>query len=113
PPDQLWNTLVSQAIALVQFSDHEGMPEILLGAVQKGSFVIASRQFVHYPFLHESRHTRFLDGDGVEGLAQYLIDLLKGSEDDGPRETTGNQALGDRSTMVGYALNWYFLASKL
>ncbi|KAL2822281.1 hypothetical protein BDW59DRAFT_163871 [Aspergillus cavernicola] len=35
PQDQLWNVLISKALAIVQFNDPEGIPEMLLGVVQK------------------------------------------------------------------------------
>ncbi|KAL4811785.1 hypothetical protein BDW67DRAFT_179302 [Aspergillus spinulosporus] len=115
PPDQLWNTLVSEAVAIVQLCDYEGIPEMLLGAVHMGKYIIANREFRDYPFLQNRDRTLFLDGDEVQGISQYLLDLGTDSyiRSKRPTEKLSTQVLGDRATTVGNALNWFYLASKM
>ncbi|KAL4738485.1 hypothetical protein BDV11DRAFT_215956 [Aspergillus similis] len=115
PPDQLWNSLVSEAVAIVQLCDYEGIPEMLLGAVHMGKYLIVSREFGDYPFLQDRDRTLFLDGDEVQGISQYLLDLGTDAYSRCERQTErlSTQVVGDRATTVGNALNWFFLASKL
>ncbi|CEL09002.1 hypothetical protein ASPCAL12146 [Aspergillus calidoustus] len=124
PPQQLWNALVSRALGLVQLRDYEGIPEMLLGAVQKGKPVLVSREFADYPFVQGAEGGGALvleaDDEGGDSLAGYLLDLVKGA-DNGGRSQTGKAAPGgetrqrleDRATTVGSALSWFFLASEL
>ncbi|KAL4749629.1 hypothetical protein BDW72DRAFT_131478 [Aspergillus terricola var. indicus] len=119
PPDQLWNSLMCEAVAIVQLCDYEGIPEMLLGAVHMGKYLIVSREFRDYQFLQNRDRTLFLDGDEVQGISKYLVDLGTDSyvrcerQTERQTERHSTQVPGDRATTVGNALNWFFLASKL
>ncbi|BCS17638.1 putative heat shock trehalose synthase [Aspergillus puulaauensis] len=114
PPDQLWNVLISKAMAIVQLNDSEGIPEILLGAAQKGKPVIVSKNCGYLSFLKEEVGAIVLDGDYTEGIAHNLLrlaaDVAHGKDQPG---VEGSTALNSRSTTVGNAVSWFYLASKL
>lgn len=114
PPDQLWNVLISKAMAIVQLNDSEGIPEMLLGAAQKGKPVIVSRKCGYLSFLKEEVGAIVLDGDYTEGIAHHLLrlaaDVTHGKDQPG---VEGSTALNGRSTTVGNAVSWFYLASKL
>ncbi|QKX63329.1 uncharacterized protein TRUGW13939_10499 [Talaromyces rugulosus] len=112
PPEQLWNSLVSQALAVVQLRDYEGIPEMLLGAVQKRTPVIVSREFAYYPFLQESNGALVFEYNEGNSLSQYLLDVVKG-ETQTEKHAAAKTRLEDRATTVGNALCWFFLTSEL
>ena len=115
PPDQLWNALVSCALAVVQLRDYEGIPEVLLGAVQKDKPIIVSTEFAQYPFVKENMDAFTLEFDKeITSLSQYMLDIVNGV---GRTNQTGKEAgrkrLNDQATTVGNTLSWFFLASEL
>ncbi|KAL4781549.1 hypothetical protein BJX76DRAFT_363492 [Aspergillus varians] len=126
PPDQVWNALVSKAMAVVQLNDSEGIPEMLLGAAQRGKKIVVGRECACLPFLREREgdNVSFLEGDYVEGISRCLLGLAADVTRGGGRRGRGEQEeLGeseelntlrsDRTTTVGNAVSWFFLASKL
>ncbi|KAL5043812.1 hypothetical protein BDW71DRAFT_187434 [Aspergillus fruticulosus] len=115
PPDQLWNALVSCALAVVQLRDYEGIPEVLLGAVQKDKPIIVSTEFAQYPFVKENMDALTLEFDKeITSLSKYMLDIVNGV---GRTNQTGKEAgrkrLNDQATTVGNTLSWFFLASEL
>jgi hypothetical protein len=115
PPDQLWNALVSFALAVVQLRDYEAIPELILSAVQKGKPIIVSTEFAHYPFVQHNRSALNIQCDEeITSLSQCMLSIVSGSES--TKQTaneTGREWLGDQTTTVGSALSWFFLASEL
>ncbi|KAL3484624.1 hypothetical protein BJX62DRAFT_248293 [Aspergillus germanicus] len=114
-PDQLWNALVSCTLAVVQLRDFEGIPELLLTAVQKNKPIIVSTEFANYPFVQENTSARALDSDEeTTSLSQCMLDIVTRLQ--GENETVkeaGRHWVGDQATTVGSALSWFFLASEL
>ncbi|KAL2869575.1 putative heat shock trehalose synthase [Aspergillus lucknowensis] len=101
PPDQLWNALLSKAMVLVQLCDAEGIPEVLLSAVQKQKPILASRHCGYFSFLQESGDLLLVGGEDADSLSGHLLGL------------TEDRVLSDRATTVCNAAIWFFLASKL
>ncbi|KAL3455586.1 hypothetical protein BJX64DRAFT_272094 [Aspergillus heterothallicus] len=118
PPDQLWNALVSCALAVVQLRDYEEIPELLLRAVQKNKPIIVGTEFAQYPFVQENDSAFTLDigEETTTLLSRFMLDVATsfgGGNRTKEEEEAGSPSLGDQSTTVGSALVWCFLASEL
>ncbi|PYI11069.1 hypothetical protein BO78DRAFT_304691 [Aspergillus sclerotiicarbonarius CBS 121057] len=118
--DQMWNALLTNAIALVQLSTLHGVPELLLGAIQKETLVISIREAELFPFIHEYQNAILVNPEDTDAIARQLIRLFGGDEsrqdvpDASSRKVFNKNAkLPDETTTVGNAVGWMYLASKL
>jgi glycosyltransferase involved in cell wall biosynthesis len=112
-PDQLWNTLLSRAVAVILLPNTEGFDESFLGALQKGKPIITTEKLGSYlHFLENERIVFTVEPADTKSMAENLfkiwVDKLKQQIPPFlPNETW------DEVTTVGNALNWLFLASEL
>ncbi|KAJ5293561.1 hypothetical protein N7508_008382 [Penicillium antarcticum] len=114
PPDQLWNTLLSKAAAVILLSDTEGFEERFLEAVQKGKPVIRTESLGPYRSLVENDKNVFtVSIADANSMARHLFKIWV----DGQLQQQGKSAAPNKTwdeiTTVGNAVNWLFLASKL
>ncbi|KKK21360.1 hypothetical protein ARAM_002646, partial [Aspergillus rambellii] len=113
PPDQLWNTIISRAMVVVQLGDSEGIPEILLSAVQKEKPVIASRNSGYLSFLRTKVNALLVGEEDIEAISRYLIGLASDSANCRHMGQQAPKKLSDETTTVGNAVNWLYITSKL
>ncbi|OJJ97475.1 hypothetical protein ASPACDRAFT_80366 [Aspergillus aculeatus ATCC 16872] len=118
PQDQVWNTLLSNARVVVQLSLCQGIPEVLLWAMQKQKPVVTTAAAGSFFTAHEElRERMFLVEDGAnttDAVAQHLYGLFSTENSTGQRATSrARQDLPERFTTVGNAACWLFLASCL
>lgn len=111
--DQMWNTLLTNARALVQLSTLHGVPELLLAAIQKGTPVVAVREAELFPFVHESENAILVDKGDEEGIAQCFSRIFSVDRVSQGKAGAGFRRLSDANTTVGNAVGWLYLASKL
>ena len=110
-PEQMWNTLLTNAKVLVQLSLSQGIPEFLLEAVQKGKPIITIREAGHYSFIQKAENIFLVERD-TDAVSKHLYHLLSNVELH--RQMSFNaRKLSDSLTTVGNAVSWLFLASKL
>ncbi|PYI33938.1 hypothetical protein BP00DRAFT_493399 [Aspergillus indologenus CBS 114.80] len=118
PQDQMWNTLLSNARVVVQLSLCQGIPEVLLWAMQKQKPVVTTGPGGSFFAAHEELKERmFLVDDGAnmtDAVAQRLYGLFSTEKSTGEHATSSaRQDLPERFTTVGNAACWLFLASCL
>ncbi|OJJ68252.1 hypothetical protein ASPBRDRAFT_133888 [Aspergillus brasiliensis CBS 101740] len=111
--DQMWNALLTNARALVELSTLHGVPELLLGAIQKGTPVVALREAELFPFVHESENALLVDKGDEEGIARCLSRIFSIDKSSRYKADAGLRKLPDANTTVGNAVSWLYLASKL
>ncbi|GLA93918.1 hypothetical protein AtubIFM57143_000771 [Aspergillus tubingensis] len=111
--DQMWNTLLTNARALVQLSTLHGVPELLLAAIQKGTPVVAVREAELFPFVHESENAILVDKGDEEGIARCILRIFSVDRVSRGKARAGFRRLSDENTTVGNAVGWLYLASKL
>ena len=111
--DQMWNALVTNAVALVQLSTLHGVPELLLGAIQKETLVISIREAELFPFVRENKNAVLVNPADTDAIAQDLVRIFGDEQPSSKKVFTRNSKLADEYTTVGNALSWMYLASKL
>ncbi|PYH85868.1 hypothetical protein BO82DRAFT_326708 [Aspergillus uvarum CBS 121591] len=118
PQDQMWNTLLSNAWVVVQLSLCQGIPEVLLWAMQKQKPVVTTVAGGSFFAAHEELKERmFLVEDGAnktDVVAQHLYNLFATEKKTEEHASSSAQhGLPERFTTVGNAACWLFLASCL
>ncbi|GLA31633.1 hypothetical protein AnigIFM63326_010313 [Aspergillus niger] len=111
--DQMWNALITHARALVQLSTLHGTPEMLLGAIQKGTPIITTRDAELLPFMHESDHIILVDKGDECAIARHLSRIFSDEKISQHKAAPALKRLPDEYTTVGNAVSWLYLASKL
>ncbi|PWY95930.1 heat shock trehalose synthase [Aspergillus sclerotioniger CBS 115572] len=111
--DQMWNALVTNAVALVQLSTLHGVPELFLGAIQKETLVISIREAELFPFIHENDNTILVNQGDTDAIAQRMVQIFGAQRSSSEKVFTKNAKLPDENTTVGNAVSWMYLASKL
>ncbi|KAI3058669.1 hypothetical protein CBS147353_10701 [Aspergillus niger] len=111
--DQMWNTLLTDARALVQLSTLHGIPEMLLGAFQKGTPVIGTRDAELFPFVHESGNDILVDKGDTDGIARSLYRIFSDTEFAQHKVAPALERLPHEHTTVGNAVSWLYLTWKL
>ncbi|PIG87540.1 heat shock trehalose synthase [Aspergillus arachidicola] len=112
PPDQLWNTLLTKAKVVIELSMCEGIPAMLLAAVQKGKPIITVKEIGQFSFTKDANNILFFERGDADMIARLLRDLWTDPQLSelllpGPRR------LRDEYTTVGNAVNWLFLAAEM
>ncbi|KAE8414797.1 hypothetical protein BDV36DRAFT_235157 [Aspergillus pseudocaelatus] len=112
PPDQLWNTLLTKAKVIIELSMCEGIPAMLLAAVQKGKPIITVNEMGQFSFTKGVDNILFFQKGDADTIARLLTDLWTDPQLSelllpGPRR------LRDEYTTVGNAVNWLFLAAEM
>ncbi|RAL17482.1 putative heat shock trehalose synthase [Aspergillus homomorphus CBS 101889] len=114
PQDQMWNTLLSNARAVVQLSVCQGIPEVLLWALQKQRPVITTTEGGRLMALEEEEIRKNLfvvDGLDLDTIVQHLYRLFT---DKGVHAQANlSRGLPDCLTTVGNAACWFYLASQV
>ncbi|KAB8245553.1 hypothetical protein BDV35DRAFT_381375 [Aspergillus flavus] len=112
PPDQLWNTLLTRAKVVIELSMCEGIPAMLLAAVQKGKPIITAKEIGQFSFTKGVNNILFCEKGDADIIARLLRDLWTD-----PRLSElllpGSRRLRDEYTTVGNAVNWLFLAAEM
>jgi len=113
PPDQVWNTLLSKAKAVILLPDNEDFEEIFLVAVQKGKNIIRTEKLGPYSSLfNNDKNVSVVELGDTQAMVQCLCGIQVDGEQRQQVKTTGNE-IWDEVTTVGSALTWLFLASAL
>lgn len=114
PPDQMWNTLVSKAEAIVLLPEGEDFEERFLQAVQKDKPIIRTRPLGPYYSLVQNNENVYTIGAAdtqamTECLLQIRVEWGKHQQKGIPMPNK----TWDEVTTVGNAVSWLFLASSL
>ncbi|OGM43803.1 putative heat shock trehalose synthase [Aspergillus bombycis] len=112
PPDQLWNALLTKAKVVIELSMCEGIPAMLLAAVQKGKPVITVREMSQFSFTKGVGNILFFEKGDVDIIAGLLVELWTDSQLSSML-LPGPRRLRDEYTTVGNAVNWLFLAAEM
>ncbi|KAF7588509.1 hypothetical protein BBP40_005645 [Aspergillus hancockii] len=113
PPDQLWNALLTNAKIVMEFSLSEGIPPMLLAAVQKGKPIITVKEMGFFSFTENVDNILFVEKGDENTTALLLFDLWT---DPGLADqiVLGEpRKLRDELTTVGNAVSWLFLAAEM
>ncbi|KAE8355632.1 hypothetical protein BDV28DRAFT_162712 [Aspergillus coremiiformis] len=113
PPDQLWNALLTKAKVLIEPSMSEGIPSMLLAAVQKERPIVTVKEMGLFSFTDDVDNIFFFEKGDTDTIAMLLLDLFT---DPGLTQMMVHRRprkLRDELTIVGNAVNWLFLASEM
>jgi glycosyltransferase involved in cell wall biosynthesis len=113
PPDQLWNALLTNAKIVIEFSLSEGIPSMLLAAVQKGKPIITVKEIGLFSFTGNVDNILFVEKGDADTIALLLFDLWSDPGLADQMALREPRKLRDELTTVGNAVNWLFLASEL
>ncbi|CAG8086779.1 unnamed protein product [Penicillium nalgiovense] len=114
PPDQLWNTLLSNSAFVILPPDPGGFEEGFLEVIYKGKPVITTEKLGRYLSLVNNQLNVFpVEIADVNSMAEHISKVWFG----GQTQQQGNSLVPnntwDEVTTVGNAVNWLFLASEL
>ncbi|GAB1197680.1 hypothetical protein APSETT444_006982 [Aspergillus pseudonomiae] len=112
PPDQLWNTLLTKAKVVIELSMREGIPAMLLAAIQKGKPIITEREMSQFSFTKGVGNILFFEKGDVDIISRLLVELWTDSQLS-PMLLPGPRRRRDEHTTVGNAVNWLFLAAEI
>ncbi|KAJ5152548.1 hypothetical protein N7492_009828 [Penicillium capsulatum] len=113
PPDQLWNTLLSNTKAVILLSDQEDYEERFLQALQKGKSIIRTKALGPYAFLQSEGDISVVGENDWGAMAQSLLQLETRSNEYRQKVLPQRSEKWDKVTTVGTAVSWLFLASAL
>lgn len=112
-PDQLWNTLLSNAKAVIILPDNEDFEERFLQAIQKGKPIIRTRELGPYSFLQSEGDVSIVAENDSQAMAQSLLKIETAVGRSRRRIGPSPNENWDQVTTVGTAVSWLFLASAL